>query len=705
MQVDSKIFYILALDDWGPSDVTLFQGFAPGLIDHIPTMQSIVRFPVDAYDFALKRPTRLARRISGSGSWRWTPFNVSSLVDLEFDPRSPCCVIFSATETCRDAVNGWRNQQKLPVFHVGIELAGCDCRLEDVTPGAIAGYCRATLKIAKSLLPGLDVQAELEAIDLWIPPSPTKSPLTHVSHNVSVANEMVLLSEGYMPNDGPPLKSDNDYFSAIDGSASQVGLLRDEAGEPVAFRREPPGPDLILFAPAIYKGLEDNIARSSASLPVLTALRVMRRQRGFPYTFPINEATRSPLFRGALQARSQELLAQSAAVGVRAASTTTPTLRLPPSVNRTTGTLAHLSTHLRAIDQPKPVKTARVFRAVQNALLDGLTPNSLAEIRKSRSGVKIISDAPLEWLPVDGLPLGLRHDVSRINVTPGTLTFGELTNPAPIYIEPKAFEDFLILSSFKDDDPIKDSMKDTLEIATNANGIEIGDRFQRIASKNELIEKLNAFHGPMVIFDSHGGHDRFGVLRIGDEDVDIWQLRTLIRVPPIVILSACDTHPADKSHATVANGFIHCGARAVLATFLPVRSDQSARLIAKLLLRASVFTAAMNSSGRTALWSLVIGGLLRMQMVGELVYEMVGRGFIPIEMAPRLNLIGNTQINMGGTDWFEKTRSAYQKAAGLDDNAWKIFFDDYLAGSDLIRYTHVGNPETILVASRELLNS
>ena len=66
-----------------------------------------------------------------------------------------------------------------------------------------------------------------------------------------------------------------------------------------------------------------------------------------------------------------------------------------------------------------------------------------------------------------------------------------------------------------------------------------------------------------MIFDGHGrGNADTGIatLRIGKEDVDVWHLRGEARIPPIVILSACDTQGIDaSSHATVGTGFLAAG--------------------------------------------------------------------------------------------------------------------------------------------------
>src|SRR5262249_29762220 len=116
-----------------------------------------------------------------------------------------------------------------------------------------------------------------------------------------------------------------------------------------------------------------------------------------------------------------------------------------------------------------------------------------------------------------------------------------------------------------------------------------------------------------------------GKLLIGREAVDVWELRGRVRMPPIAILSACDTHGIDaSSQATVGNGFLAIGVRTVLATLLPVGGVSSAVFIARLLYRIADFLpAALQAKGRTLSWTEVMSGMLRMLLASEIISELV----------------------------------------------------------------------------------
>jgi len=134
-----------------------------------------------------------------------------------------------------------------------------------------------------------------------------------------------------------------------------------------------------------------------------------------------------------------------------------------------------------------------------------------------------------------------------------------------------------VISALKRDDPITgifETAFDTFEPLWRKN---LTVTYENVASEADLVKALNDFDGPMVIFDGHGSHakDQPALLHLGSDAVDVWSLRDRIQnMPPIVILSACDTHAADRNHATTANGFMHLGARTVLASVLPSASGE-----------------------------------------------------------------------------------------------------------------------------------
>lgn len=129
----------------------------------------------------------------------------------------------------------------------------------------------------------------------------------------------------------------------------------------------------------------------------------------------------------------------------------------------------------------------------------------------------------------------------------------------------------------------------------------------------------------------------------------------------------------------------------------------AASLIARLLLRAVDYTRAKISGGQAVLWSQVVGGLLRQHMISEAISSIIAKGVIAPNEARVQQMRANNSILHGDPDWFERFRASLSKAAGFDAGQWRRFFDELLAASDAIRYVHVGNPESIVVTSRDLV--
>ena len=129
----------------------------------------------------------------------------------------------------------------------------------DVSAESIASFCREAIRTVQSLDQTVDSRHWLDIIGKWQPTCREPSKLYFQSHLVSSANEMVLISEGAESSDGVPLNSldDDDYIDAIVESASAVLEMRDEAGFPRAFLANPPRPDILLFAPAMYRHVLD----------------------------------------------------------------------------------------------------------------------------------------------------------------------------------------------------------------------------------------------------------------------------------------------------------------------------------------------------------------------------------------------------------------------------------------------------------------
>jgi hypothetical protein len=270
----------------------------------------------------------------------------------------------------------------------------------------------------------------------------------------------------------------------------------------------------------------------------------------------------------------------------------------------------------------------------------------------------------------------------------------------------EAFREILILRSFDKTDPIRELLPHALSVFEPRWRDKLTIRSVEISSVDEFVKATNAYTGPIMIFDGHGGHalNDVGTLRIGMSDVDVWELRTHVRVPPIVVLSACDTHATDRSHATTANGFLTLGARTVLATLLPISGPAAAMFVARLLFRLFEYLpAGVDLHDRFLTWTEIVGGMLRMQAVSDLLKPMIGKR-LNEQQYHQIHTDLNKSINIEeDRDWLGSLINLVANQTGLGTREIHSMFRRAIPYSETIRYIQIGNPESILIGSEAVL--
>ena len=184
---------------------------------------------------------------------------------------------------------------------------------------------------------------------------------------------------------------------------------------------------------------------------------------------------------------------------------------------------------------------------------------------------------------------------------------------------------------------------------------------------DEFADAVNSFTGKILVFDGHGAHSEkngIGLLELGGKPIDPGTLKGKIaRMPPIVILSACSTHPLDWSETSSAGAFLTMGAMSVLGTVTPIHARDAAVFVGRLLLRLAEFVPMIAGSGQR--WSDVISGLLRMSYVTDLIRVFESENVISADDHRKIQFEANTLINAQSDEsWFEKTLEALALASG-----------------------------------------
>lgn len=407
-----------------------------------------------------------------------------------------------------------------------------------------------------------------------------------------------------------------------------------------------------------------------------------------------------------------------------AANNVAPVVKLPLSNNKAFSQIDNLA----ASDRGNGRKTHVLMKRVREGLSQYLD-NWLEYAEKSRSlAIKLVSNLPLEWAYHQGLPLMVRHEVSRIPVTPGKITSKLLLDSKVVHLSPRSFKEVLFISSFADDDPIRDDLKlklPVIEKIVNKDssammiarlkesgdipsdfvmpdgqyGLDIRFKWIEVATGEELIEAVNTNSCAIMVFDLHGSHsrERGGLIHLKEETVCASDLCDKIRMSPIVILSSCDTSPVDKGHDSTAEAFLLAGAKTVISSALPIESDLASTFLVRLLLRIKTYLPFALTDTQCLRWSTVVSGMIRRAYYHELVTLLQKKyNFDAISKTNLLSKIG-TVLDPLHTDWPNKANQEITSMLGVSVDYLNEFIAKNVQFVECMKYFQLGRPELVVI--------
>jgi len=720
LEIYPYFFYCSVLENTDPSRASPFVGISASMITASWTMPFVCGLPMSIHEPRWDREIRITRRVAGAG-YRFSGLRVSDLNGLDIDWHNPFWVMITAEAKAASLVEQWRKKQRFPPLHISNQssLPGVVAP-QDVRLKTLRQHCIQTLEKIKATLPDHEVAVGkcLKIIDQWVEMPAKNLNETRLVHNCTDINNVVLESAGYVFGSIQAFtaEKDSEYVDAILKSIAPIDKERAELPLLDLFKELPPVPETFVFAPAMYRSWYEQESAGRKAEEILgkggkELIKGLQKQTGYRFATSIDirkDLVDSPALKALLETRSAELNTQSAAVAVRASSHFASTIRVPLGVNRSLGRLRQLAYNARGLNSAKRRKFAELFRTAQREMETSIDPRLRTRIEEAAFGIKLISDAPLEWLPSGDIPLSMRHNVTRIPATPGNLSIGSLTTYPGIGLKPSAFDEILHIDAAPEGDAAHGVIKGAIDNFFPLRKAKINIRHVEVKTTGDFVKAMNSYDGPMVIFDGHGSHSDFsdiGNLYLGNEKCDVWALKGIVRTPPIVLLSACDTHALDRSHATVANGFLALGSQSVIATLLPIGITSAAVFVARFLYRLAEFIpAAIKQYERSLRWPEVVSGMLRMQLATDVLRGFSATARITEAQYEELSLRANLLINGLAKDWYERLLQAIVATSGLDSNKIELLARHQVAMSDAIRYVHLGNGEHITIGDfhREL---
>ena len=148
----------------------------------------------------------------------------------------------------------------------------------------------------------------------------------------------------------------------------------------------------------------------------------------------------------------------------------------------------------------------------------------------------------------------------------GSRRTAELAPPREHTYCRKEVKKVLVIRSCEADDRRRKDLEHAAKDYLSRSGKGLTLEWRDVNCVEDLESALNSFDGSVMVFDGHGVHssvDEPGALVIGGKSVDPATLRKKVRIPPIVVLSACDTARLDLSHATSTGAFLLLGATSI----------------------------------------------------------------------------------------------------------------------------------------------
>lgn len=727
--LNPRIVYILPVPDGEPEKATPLQGFAMSLCLNSRMMRAAASLPSNVFALCeIGQKTFAARRICGVDPVNVVAMSPRAIRSQYPPPSAPFNILLLPKDQRPQDYREWASACEVAPLIVA--EPGGDISWAELSIEAIRTYCLEICNQLPAWVDAGDVMDAKEALTSWTEPKRRELGYKIKGHASVTPNLMALDALGFEDIGIEPFddiaRGPDPYVEQIVRTSETILAERRAIDTSGGSHEYPHFPDINLFSPAMYPHVAamrapDHLV-GAEKRAFFTARDMLVQQTGYAYTATTDhqkevmfgakvedlrtgKATPSP--HPLMRIRQLELAVLTDAVGIFAASDLSATIRLPHAANTASKTVRSFAEGFRT-DVTHSKRRLENFRQVQIAIGSAVPNAFLPIVRDSRDGVRIIADAHLEWLDIDGLPLSIRKNVSRLPVTPGNLLLGQMAPLPLIHLTPEDFSKVLIISALKRADPIRPMFEQAFEVFGKHWVDRLKIEVVEVASADQLVEVLNAFDGPLVIFDGHGSHreNHAGVLHLQDETCDIWQLQgRLHRPPPIVVLSACDTHAAARNHATVANGFLAIGSRAVLSSVFPLEARQAAIFAARLIFRVSDFIpAAIRLFDRALTWTEVVSGMLRMQLMTDFLRLLAREKLISEESYIEIHQLGNQAINGMSDTPFEDVLDLLEKA-GVTKEVVRTRLELAIANSSVLAYLNIGRPETILIDSEERIRT
>ncbi|MBI5018316.1 MAG: hypothetical protein HZB55_22855 [Deltaproteobacteria bacterium] len=252
---------------------------------------------------------------------------------------------------------------------------------------------------------------------------------------------------------------------------------------------------------------------------------------------------------------------------------------------------ASLNTWLHPFELSNYKRTANVRNVLRNLHRFGdearsIYPDSIMEYLYGYADqVVAISDLPIEWLRINGVPLAFLCDVCRLPETPLASIMAQysLNSVVEFSVSREILTKALVVCGAPDDAAVLSAFETNRDQARERGSPA---RFEVCTNLHEFARAVHENQPELLIIDSHGDYAEGAdgsTIQMGTQTLTgPFLVENQIRVP-IVILQCCSTAPIYGREHTIAQAFFEAGSISVLATFLPITVRKSLYLSARIL--------------------------------------------------------------------------------------------------------------------------
>jgi hypothetical protein len=691
-------------------DVSFFQGFSRALLpDYIQVFEGIKLFPKDVMEpWLSSEQFALSKMLGASLDVYMLRVDLIDSVHLDFD--RDFNVLWS-TEADVDEVSARIDQFDVKPIHIS------KCHRENVVPLEDLTLEKANELVDEIFGRAAAINPEFSGIYTALKKKTIVErhegslPFKVQLHNCTRPLLDLLHSLGYESPDFAPIIASGDSTQHIVGIIELVEYIdgkRIDAGYLQGLRKN----DAVIFCPSIYAMLyktdsrlwNDINRKLDADRRSFLKSAIIRNKGYGNFDMQYRDGFFDPregIVGYLMYERKMELELFTSAISIAASNQLAPAIRLPHSTMLHHAVLRDIYSIINSNSKDRKTKLNRKFSEYSKLLIEDIGDPLLDAAFKNREKLLAICDFPIEWLSIDGTPLMFSHEISRIPSTPGNVTVATLLAGQRVAFPLSLCMKILIVRSFKSDDPIRGHLAVAIDGFSQMAGLSnLNISWVDAKSQSELVEALNSFDGLTVIFDCHGNHggqDGHAWLNIGDDQVDVWELSNTTRVPPIIILAACSTHPLGGSHASVANGFLKSGAKSVIGTFAPIDSVHTGITVARILYRISKFLPIKTKRSPCS-WREAMSGFFRMSYVTDILRDLhEDAKLLSDEEIQRLGTEANVWINSEDPEWLQKLKSSIHTATGLNETDFSAVWRNRNQFVDTMLLVQLGHPEDIMI--------